>query len=99
MRCIVGGNAVEKSEMRWRHLWQCLFAANALRPQLHVRVYYLVDLVRTQASPEPAAQWSLTSPRENLIQIGTKVAQHARYPNFRMAEVAVPGEMSRKYCS
>ena len=33
--------------------------------------------------------------REKLIKIGAKVVTHARYVIFRMAEVAVPTQLSR----
>ena len=51
---------------------------------------------RTLALPEALAQWSLTSLRDKLIKIGTKVVRHARYAVFQMAEVAVPRELFEK---
>jgi hypothetical protein len=33
--------------------------------------------------------WSLTTLREKLVKIGTKVVRHSRYVVFQMAEVAV----------
>jgi hypothetical protein len=36
---------------------------------------------------------SLTTLREKVVKIGAKVAAHARYTVFRMAEVAVPREL------
>ena len=38
--------------------------------------------------------WSLTTLREKLIKIGAKVARHAKYVTFQMAEVAVSRELS-----
>ncbi|MCP4307778.1 MAG: IS1380 family transposase, partial [bacterium] len=35
-------------------------------------------------------QWSLTTLREKLIEIGAKIVRHGRYVIFQMAEVAVP---------
>jgi hypothetical protein len=37
--------------------------------------------------------WSLTSLREKLIKIGTKVVSHGRYVTFQLAEVAVSRQM------
>ncbi len=34
--------------------------------------------------------WSLTTLREKLIKIGTKVVRHGRYVTFQLAEVAIP---------
>jgi hypothetical protein len=44
-------------------------------------------------SPKMAEPWSLTSLREKLIQIGTRVVSHCRYTTFQTAEVAVPRRM------
>jgi hypothetical protein len=38
-------------------------------------------------------QWSLTSLREKLIQIGVKIVRHGRYVTFQMAEVAIPRDL------
>ncbi len=37
--------------------------------------------------------WSLTTLRDKLSNIGTKVIRHAKYATFQMAEVAVPREL------
>ena len=42
------------------------------------------------ASPEAVKQWSLTTLREKLIKIGSKIVRHGRYVMFQMAEVAIP---------
>ena len=34
--------------------------------------------------------WSLTTLREKLIKLGTKVVRHSRYVTFQLAEVAIP---------
>ena len=54
----------------------------------------------TQPGPEgdirPFSQtWSLTTLREKLIKIGTKVVRHGRYIKFQLAEVAVPRDLFR----
>ena len=66
------------------------FAANAVRLQLHALAYNLGNFLRTLATPEPIADWSLTSLKEKLIKTGAKVISHGRYVAFQMAEVAVP---------
>jgi hypothetical protein len=55
--------------------------------------------MRTLAMPKAAEPWSLTSLREKLIKIGTKVVSHGRYVTFQMAEVAVPQQMLREILS
>jgi hypothetical protein len=57
------------------------------------------QLMRTLAMPKAAASWSLTSLREKLIKIGTKVVSHGRYVMFQMAEVAVSQEMFQEVLS
>ena len=37
--------------------------------------------------------WSLTSLKEKLIEIGAKVVSHGRYVAFQMAEVAIPRQI------
>lgn len=69
------------------------FNANAVRLQLHALAYNLGNFLRTLATPEAIAEWSLTSLRENLIKIGAKVVSHGRYVTFQMAEVAIPRKL------
>ena len=45
---------------------------------------------RTAATLEPNRNWSITTLREKLFKIGTKVVGHARYVSFQVAEVAIP---------
>jgi hypothetical protein len=56
----------------------------------HALAYNLGNFLRTLATPEPIKNWSLTSLKEKLIKIGTKIVSHGRYVAFRMAEVATP---------
>jgi hypothetical protein len=70
-----------------------IFAANAVRLQLHALAYNLGNFMRTLAMPKMAEPWSLTSLREKLIKIGAKVVSHGRYTTFQTAEVAVPRQM------
>jgi hypothetical protein len=83
-----GGSRVKWSRRRCR-----TFDANAVRLQLHVLAYNLGNFMRTLAMPKTAEPWSLTSLREKLVKIGTKVVSHGRYVTFQMAEVAVPRQM------
>jgi hypothetical protein len=53
----------------------------------------------TLTTPEPIKDWSLTSLKENLIKIGAKFVSHGRYVAFQMAEVAIPLQMSRRFCA
>jgi hypothetical protein len=64
--------------------------ANDVRLQLHALAYNLGNFLRTLATPEPIKDWSLTSLKEKLIEIGAKVVSHGRYVAFQMAEVAIP---------
>ncbi len=44
---------------------------------------------RTFPPPKDVEHWSLTTLREKLIKIGTKVVRHGRYIAFQLAEVAI----------
>ena len=79
-----------KGAIKWTRLSCRSFAANAVRLQLHALAYNLGNFLRTQATPEPIKDWSLTSPKEKLIKIGAKVINHGRYVAFQMAEAAIP---------
>ncbi len=52
--------------------------------------YNLGNFMRTLALPMEVEHWSLTTLREKLIKIGTKVVRHGRYITFQLAEVAIP---------
>ena len=47
------------------------------------------NFIRTLAWPKEVEHWSLTTLREKLVKIGTKVVCHGRYVTFQLAEVAV----------
>ncbi len=70
--------------------------ANAVRLQLHALAYNLTNFLRTLALPEEMESWSLTTSRDKVVKIGTKVIAHARYAVRRMAEVAVPLHLVRR---
>ena len=72
-----------KGAIKWTRLSCRLFAANAVRLQLHALAYNLGNFLRTLATPEPIKDWSLTSLKEKLIKIGAKVVSHGRVPDGR----------------
>jgi Transposase DDE domain group 1 len=78
-----------KGALKWTRLSCRSFNANAVRLQLHALAYNLGNFLRTLATPEAIAEWSLTSLREKLIKIGAKVVSHGRYVTFQIAEVAI----------
>ena len=43
--------------------------------------------------PKPIQGWALSTLREKLLKIGAKVATHAKYAVFQLAEVAVPRKL------
>ena len=69
------------------------FAANAVRLQLHALAFNLGNFMHTLTMPRTTEPWSLTSLRDKLIKIGTKVVSHGRYVTFQLAEVAVSRQM------
>jgi len=78
-----------KNAINWARLSCHGFRANAVRLQLHTLAYNLANFLRTLAVPGETARWSLTTPREKLVQIGAKVVRHGCSVVFQMAEVAV----------
>ena len=74
----------------WTRLSCRRFAANAVRLQLNALAYNLANFLRTPALPPEVAQWSMTTPRERLVQIGAKIVRHGRPITFQMAEVMLP---------
>jgi Transposase DDE domain group 1 len=75
--------------IKWTRLSCRMFAANAVRLQLHALAYNLGNFLRTLATPAPIKDWSLTTLKEKLIKIGAKVVSHGRYDAFQMAEGAI----------
>ncbi len=78
-----------KGAINWTRLSCRSFAANAVRLQLHALAYNLGNFLRTLATPEPIKDWTLTTLKEKLIEIGAKLVSHGRYVAFQMAEVAI----------
>ena len=58
--------------------------------------YNLANFMRTVVLPKEAEHLSLTTLREKLVKIGTKVVSHGRYATYKLAEVAVPRELFPK---
>jgi hypothetical protein len=58
--------------------------------QLHALASNLANFLRTLALPEQVEHWSLTTLREKLAKIGSRIVRHGRYVVFQPAEVAVP---------
>ncbi len=79
-----------KNAINWTRLSCHSFRNNAVRLQLHALAYNLGNFLRTLALPNEVEHWSLTTLREKLIKIGTKVVRHGRYVTFQLAEVAIP---------
>ncbi len=74
------------------------FRNNEARLQLHALAYNLGNFLRTLALPDEMGHWSLTTLREKLIKIGTKVVRHGRYITLQMAEVAIPRGLFAETC-
>jgi hypothetical protein len=53
----------------------------------------LGNCLRTLALPRKIEHWILTTLREKLIKIGTKVIRHAGHVTFQMAELAIPRDL------
>ena len=62
---------------------------------MFVLAYNLGNFVRRLALPPRVGHWTLTTMLEKLIKIGAKMARHAGYVTFQMAEVAVPRTLFR----
>ena len=62
---------------------------NQVRLQLFALAYNLGNFLRRLALPAGVKHWTLTTLRDKLIKIGTKVVHHARRAVFQMAEVAI----------
>ena len=77
-----------KNAVTWTRLSCHRFAANAVRLQLHALAYNLADFLRTLALPPEVTQWSLTTLRERLVEIGARITRHGRSITFTLAEVA-----------
>jgi hypothetical protein len=66
-----------------------------VRLHLFVLAYNLGNFLRQAGLPQAVRNWTLTTSREKLIQIGAKVVRHSRKIVFQMAELAVPRALFR----
>jgi len=82
-----------KYALSWTRLSCSRFISNQVRLALFVLAYNLGNFLRRFALPSEVSHWSLRSVQLKLIKIGAKIINHARRTVFRMAEVAVPGEL------
>ena len=57
--------------------------------------YNLGNFLRRLALPPSVKHWTLTTLRDKLVKIGSKIVHHARYVMFQLAEVAVPRRLYR----
>ena len=69
------------------------FKDKQARLQLFALAYNLGNFLRRFLLPMKVRHWSLRSLLVKLIKTGAKVARHARYVVFQMAEVAVPRQL------
>ena len=75
--------------MKWTHLACLDFAVNKVRLQLFVHTYKLKNFFRPVALPESMQYWTMTTLREKVIKVDTKVVCHVRNIVFQMAEAAL----------
>jgi len=85
-QCIKEG----KVALNWTRLSCHDFVDNQVRLQLFALAYNLGNFLRRLALPKGVKHWTLTTLRDKLIKIGTKVVHHARRVVFQLAEVAIP---------
>lgn len=51
------------------------------------------NFLRRVALPRSVKHWLLTTLREHLIKVGTKVVRHSKSVTFQLAEVTVPRKL------
>jgi hypothetical protein len=88
-----------KNPIRWTRISCQKYRNSEVRLQLHALAYNLGNFMRTLALPKAVEQWSLTTLREKLVNIGAKVARHRHYITFQLAKVAVPRSLFRMILS
>jgi hypothetical protein len=80
----------------WTRLSCHRFEANAVRLQLGVLAYNLLNFMKRFALPPEVKHWSLQSIQLKRVKIGARVIRHARKISFQMAEVAVSQGLMKK---
>jgi len=81
--------------VKWTKLSCHDLVDNQVRLHLFAPAYNLGNLPRRLALPRSVKHRSLTTLRDKLIKIGSKVVTHSPYVFFQMAEVAVPKRLFR----
>ena len=66
--------------VKWTKLSCHDFVDNHVRLRLFALAYNLGNSLRRLVLPRPMKTWTMTTLRDKLIEIGAKVAQHAKYP-------------------
>jgi hypothetical protein len=87
-----------KGATKWTRLSCRTSAADAVRLQFHALAYDLGNFLRTLATPEPIKDWTLTSLKDKLINIGAKVVSHAAISRYRWPRSPSHGKCSKRYC-
>jgi hypothetical protein len=82
-----------KNAVKWTKPSCRRFKDNAARLQLFALAYNLANFLRQLVLPMSIKGWTLTTLRESLVKIGTKVVSHSKYVTFQRAEVAVPCQL------
>ena len=57
---------------------------------LHLLAYKLANFLRRIALPASVKDGTLTTLRDELINVGGKMVRYARYVPFQLAEVSIP---------
>ncbi len=86
MRWIVGGKPVERGGASTSQMGR--FETELLAIDENP-----ANFMRMLALPDAAEQWSLTTPREKLIEIGARIVRHGRCVTFQIAEVVIPRDL------
>ena len=95
MGWIVGGKAIERQAASTNQMGrfetellatganiEVLVDMNGVRFQIHALAHNLTNFTRALALPEELAHLSLTTLREKVVKIGTKVVKNGRYVTF-----------------
>src|SRR5262249_19581388 len=82
-----------KNAVKWTKLSCRRFKEKQARLQLFAPASNLAHFLRPLGLPEPIQNLTLTTLRGKAIKIGAKVAAHAKYLTFQLAEVAVPRQL------
>jgi hypothetical protein len=93
---MAGGNeraGIVERVPAFTRLFASQFKVNGARLQVFALTYNQANFLRQLVLPKPIAGWTLTTLREKLIKIGTKVVRHSKHVIFQLAEGAVPRKL------